>query len=155
MRQNWLVASLIWMVCAACSGVQADELNIEDLQRLMVEAPTAQQSPQFEIPVEFSKGSDQILPRSRANLNRIAQALLSPQLAMIVVAVEGHTDMSGSYRVNRDLSQRRAEAVRQYLYSQGVALHRMQAFGYANDQLLPGLSMNAPQHRRVVLRRIQ
>lgn len=45
------------------------------------------------------------------------------------LAIDGHTsnDMSEAY--NADLSQRRADAVRSYLYAKGIDLHRMQTVG--------------------------
>jgi outer membrane protein OmpA-like peptidoglycan-associated protein len=45
------------------------------------------------------------------------------------VIIEGYTDNIGSDDYNFDLSQRRAESVRGYLMSQGIATDRMSASG--------------------------
>lgn len=60
----------------------------------------------------------------------------------VVVTVEGFTDSAGDPEYNRQLGQRRAEAVRNYLVENG-GLHpeRVRAVSYGEDtrrQLLPG-----------------
>lgn len=45
------------------------------------------------------------------------------------VVIEGHTDASGPDDYNRQLSQQRAEAVRNYLVSRGVSAGRIQTVG--------------------------
>lgn len=132
-------------------SIQAEEQNWTRTleQRLLVEGPA-----EIEIPVEFDLSSATIRTSSISLLNSIAEALSSSQLSNVVVEVQGHTDMSGGYAINKSLSQKRAEAVKDYLNGKGVAQSRMQANGYAYDQLLQGLSMNSPKHRRVILKRI-
>jgi outer membrane protein OmpA-like peptidoglycan-associated protein len=45
------------------------------------------------------------------------------------VTVEGHTDSRGADAMNLELSQKRAEAVRDYLVSRGVAASTVTALG--------------------------
>jgi len=45
------------------------------------------------------------------------------------VTVEGHTDSIGTDAYNQKLSERRAQAVKQYLVSQGVAADRLETVG--------------------------
>jgi OOP family OmpA-OmpF porin len=52
------------------------------------------------------------------------------------VEIGGHTDSVGSVGYNQGLSQRRAEAVRQYLISQGAKPEQIVAKGYGKSQLL-------------------
>lgn len=92
------------------------------------------------------------LPRAvQASLDTLASALvLQPTLRL---EVQGHTDNQGDSAINRQLSQRRAEAVCQYLTAQGVAATRLRAVGYGGtrpiaDNRWPGLR---PRNRRVVL----
>ncbi len=52
------------------------------------------------------------------------------------VRVVGHTDSQGGYRHNLDLSQRRAEAVKQRLVSEGIDASRIETQGVGPDQPL-------------------
>jgi OOP family OmpA-OmpF porin len=65
-------------------------------------------------------------------LDEAAQVLNdNPQ---ITVTIEGHTDSIGSEAYNQGLSERRAEAVRQYLVERGVAASRLETRGYGESQ---------------------
>ena len=46
------------------------------------------------------------------------------------IRVEGHTDNTGSMRINMALSEKRAEGVKAYLVQKGVDARRMQVVGY-------------------------
>jgi outer membrane protein OmpA-like peptidoglycan-associated protein len=46
------------------------------------------------------------------------------------VSIEGHTDNVGKESTNLRLSQKRAEAVRDYLVSKGISPTRLEAVGY-------------------------
>jgi outer membrane protein OmpA-like peptidoglycan-associated protein len=48
-------------------------------------------------------------------------------------AIEGHTDSVGSKSSNQSLSERRANAVRDYLVANGIAADRLTAAGYGED----------------------
>ena len=69
------------------------------------------------------------------------------------IEIGGHTDGFGAPDYNKELSRRRAEAVRQYLADHGVT-HRMTAIGYgASTPRAPGTSRTALQrNRRIELR---
>lgn len=69
--------------------------------------------------VRFSSGSDEIEGESYELLDQVAQVLTSASY-LRSIRVEGHTDNRGSEGSNLDLSQRRAEAVREYLINAGV-----------------------------------
>jgi OOP family OmpA-OmpF porin len=56
-----------------------------------------------------------------------------------VVLVTGHTDPIGSDAYNQKLSERRAEAVRNYLVSKGVDKAKIEALGMGEKQPVPGL----------------
>ena len=74
--------------------------------------------------VQFETGSSRLLPLSWGLLDEVARTLrATPQLVQL--AVEGHTDSTGSDEVNRVLSLERAEAVRAYLIARGVAPSRL------------------------------
>jgi outer membrane protein OmpA-like peptidoglycan-associated protein len=66
--------------------------------------------------------------RSYALLDNVAAVLgAHPKL---VVQVEGHTDSRGDAAHNMDLSQRRAQAVVDYLVAKGLARAQLQARGF-------------------------
>lgn len=68
--------------------------------------------------VLFATGKADLKSGAAANFGRLAEALKkNPDQR---VTVEGHTDDVGSDESNLSLSQRRAEAVKSYLVSQGV-----------------------------------
>ncbi|MBI3301269.1 MAG: OmpA family protein [Deltaproteobacteria bacterium] len=52
----------------------------------------------------------------------------------VKVTVEGHTDSIGSDAYNQRLSERRANAVKKYLVSKGVAADRLDAVGRGESQ---------------------
>ena len=78
--------------------------------------------------VLFTSGKAELLPAAQAKLTEVANALTQNNPSATIV-VEGHTDSQGSQSFNLDLSQRRAQAVRDYLASHGVAPDRIRAEG--------------------------
>ena len=71
----------------------------------------------------------------------------------VKIAVVGHTDSTGDYKYNLQLSERRAKAVVDALEKDGVAATRLAAVGVG--PLMPAASDDTPegreQNRRVVL----
>jgi len=60
--------------------------------------------------------------------------------------VEGHTDTKGSEAYNQQLSERRAQVVKDALIQMGVAPNRMQAIGYGKSR---PVSSDDAMNRRV------
>ena len=54
----------------------------------------------------------------------------------IRIEVSGHTDSTGAPAYNRDLSRRRAEAVKRYLVEHGIDVARIQTRGAGPDEPL-------------------
>jgi outer membrane protein OmpA-like peptidoglycan-associated protein len=67
------------------------------------------------------------------------------------MVVEGHTDSQGGSAFNQDLSQHRAEAVRDYLVSRGIAADRITAQGFGPTRAVAdnGSSEGRANNRRV------
>lgn len=79
--------------------------------------------------VYFSSGGSRIQRRSRRLLNQVAEIIKShPDMPKL--SIEGHTDNRGSPARNLVLSQKRAQAVRDYLERRGVPASRLEAKGY-------------------------
>jgi outer membrane protein OmpA-like peptidoglycan-associated protein len=78
---------------------------------------------------DFNQAS--LKPGAREKLAKVSGILLAyPTLHM---NVEGHTDSIGSDDYNLKLSQRRADAVRDYLTSNGINAANIQATGLGKD----------------------
>jgi OOP family OmpA-OmpF porin len=58
------------------------------------------------------------------------------------VLVTGHTDRIGTQRYNQRLSERRADAVRDYLVSRGVPRDKIETLGMGKTQPVPGVVCN-------------
>jgi outer membrane protein OmpA-like peptidoglycan-associated protein len=100
--------------------------------------------------VNFATDSAEILPDSIPLLSEIADVLLrNPGIRRI--EIQGHTDNRGSRERNMDLSQRRAEAVRDWLIAAGVESSRLEARGYGDTEpRVPNLTAaNRARNRRV------
>ncbi len=101
--------------------------------------------------VYFDTGLASIRPESYGVLDEVANVLLlHPEIQRI--EVQGHTDDVGTEDTNLRLSQRRAEAVRAYLVSKGVARSRLVARGYGNTK---PFASNDTEEGRSQNRRVQ
>jgi outer membrane protein OmpA-like peptidoglycan-associated protein len=83
--------------------------------------------------IHFEYNKATILPRSYPLLDKVARILVTHK-DIVMVSIEGHTSSEGTAEYNRGLSQRRAEAVRDFLVSRGVELERMVAKGFGEDR---------------------
>lgn len=77
--------------------------------------------------VLFRSDESTLMPGAQARLDQVADALLASGNRNVVV--EGFTDSQGSDQYNIDLSQRRAEAVRNYLVQRGYDPARIDGHG--------------------------
>jgi outer membrane protein OmpA-like peptidoglycan-associated protein len=82
--------------------------------------------------VLFDTGSATLKPGAREKLAKISGIVLAhPGLTL---QIEGHTDSVGSDDFNQQLSERRADSVRDFLASQGVQPSSMTAKGFGKMQ---------------------
>jgi outer membrane protein OmpA-like peptidoglycan-associated protein len=83
--------------------------------------------------VYFATGKSQVLPKSFALLDNVAQVLLShPEIE--VIRIEGHTDSQGVAAKNTKLSQDRADSVKAQLVKRKVPAERLKAIGFGPDR---------------------
>lgn len=82
----------------------------------------------------FDRGSAKLSSDdgTRATVAELAKALSNPRLAHLSFVVRGHTDATGTARINGPLSQARAETVARQLAYHGVQLSRLTARGIAS-----------------------
>ena len=92
----------------------------------------------------FQPGDAKLQPGSELRLGPLAEYMR--QHPDRTVVVQGHTDTTGDPDNNLALSRRRAEAVRDYLVSQGVAPERVIARGYGEE--FPIASNQTPAGRQ-------
>ena len=100
----------------------------------------------------FTTGSAKLLSKSFSSLNEVV-ALLKNDVNL-KLEIEGHTDNTGSEKINQPLSENRAKTVVKYLESKGIDESRMQSAGYgsshpiADNKTAKGRTLN----RRVELK---
>jgi OmpA-OmpF porin, OOP family len=82
--------------------------------------------------IEFETGSATLTPQGRTILDQMAAVL--GKMPGKSVEIIGHTDNSGNRSSNIALSQARADAVKGYLVTQGIAPQSMQTMGVGPDQ---------------------
>ncbi|HXZ46756.1 MAG TPA: peptidoglycan-associated lipoprotein Pal [Pseudolabrys sp.] len=83
--------------------------------------------------VFFETDSSELTPQSRATLDKQAQWLTNySQYSQFTI--EGHADERGTREYNIALGARRAQAVRDYLTSRGIAANRMRTISYGKER---------------------
>lgn len=86
--------------------------------------------PTLRLPIFFEFDSAELRPESSLLLDKVSAALTSADLDPFNFSIEGHTDSVGSEDYNRELSARRAAAVRSFLVARGVPESRMATEGH-------------------------
>lgn len=111
-------------------------------------------APRADLMIGFELNSARLTSDGIAKGQIFAQSLLRPELRDKRFLIEGHTDARGGVPLNMDLSRRRAEAVAQFLESQGVERSRIEIRGFGPNAPLPGRNAYDPRNRRVEARLI-
>lgn len=93
--------------------------------------------------INFPTGKATLTNESHRRLGSVLEYMTYKKSARIEIS--GHTDSAGSQRANKKLSQQRADSVRDYLISQGVAPDRITAVGYGDEK--PIASNDTPEGR--------
>jgi OmpA-OmpF porin, OOP family len=100
--------------------------------------------------IQFPVGQAVIMPNNYPLLTTVQKAIYS--FGKPDVVIEGHTDSTGSEPLNQELSQKRADSVKQYLvYNGTLPAGKIAAVGYGSAR---PLASNATAQGRAVNRRI-
>lgn len=98
----------------------------------------------------FATGKAKITPELKQDIDTIADTL--NKYPAYTVTIEGHTDNVGGAKVNKRISQQRADAVRNELIKEGVDPKRVKAVGYGFER---PIADNKTKEGRAKNRRIE
>lgn len=137
---------------SARAAADAANQQSEDLQRQLAALNAKATDRGFVVTlgdVLFATGRSELKGGDANNLSKLAAFLNQYQDRTVVI--EGHTDNVGSENSNLGLSQRRADSVKSYLVSQGVAASRLLASGKGEGSPVAGNDSftGRQQNRRV------
>jgi len=99
--------------------------------------------------IYFDTDKYEIKPNSHVALDKIVKMLKEHE--NMEVTIEGHTDANGSEEANQILSEKRAEAVKNYLAANGIKRYRLSSKGYGEAKPIDPSNTEAAwaQNRRV------
>ena len=98
----------------------------------------------------FDTGASQLQPGAYDRLRTLANTLNNYPQSQVII--KGHTDSTGADAANQRLSEVRADRVRDYLVSEGVAASRISAIGFG--ETMP-VASNATEAGRAQNRRVE
>lgn len=163
--------ALACLSLAPLCGALADDAKVlsnEEIQRALAPAPAvttrgftprglarreasqSDQSVNLNIPFEYN--SSALKSEASAQLKQLELALTSSALSHDRFIVAGHTDAKGSAAYNKQLSLRRAEAVKKFLVAKGMDASRLETAGFGSEHLLTPDKPDDPSNRRVEIR---
>jgi len=102
--------------------------------------------------VKFPVNGSELSPEAQTRLTDFIQKLKADN-KNVYIEIQGHTDSTGTKAVNMHLGEERAEAVRLFLYQNGVPLNRMATISYGDTSpVAPNNTRDGrAQNRRVVV----
>jgi outer membrane protein OmpA-like peptidoglycan-associated protein len=113
-------------------------------------AMIARDKPKIDLEIRFDFNSANISRSAMPDVQALGKALADPSLKGNSFVLAGHTDAVGSEHANQDLSERRADSVKQYLVENyGLAPDRLVTAGYGKSRLKDKDHPTAALNRRV------
>jgi NitT/TauT family transport system substrate-binding protein len=107
--KDWADTRFLQAVAANYPGQRVEEAPV------VAKAPSSRDVPILhqQIQIQFTPGSDQIMPGSYLLLDKLGETMTS--FGNTVLRIEGNTDSTGTQAVNVPLSEKRAQAVKNYI----------------------------------------
>ena len=135
--KHFIRAARLVAVLAAALAISACASKPEETQANAAGMATPGSQQDFVVNVGdrvfFDTDSSELSAQSRATLDKQAQ-WLNTYSQYGQFTVEGHADERGTREYNIALGARRAQVVRDYLISRGVAANRMQTISYGKER---------------------
>lgn len=147
-----IIGAAVGGVAGAVIGSQMDKQReelAEDLEGARVERYGEGVLVTFDSGLLFDFDSSVVKGAARSNLTELANSLRQyPDTEVLIV---GHTDAQGSDTYNQGLSERRAEAAKNFLVTQGVPANRIRTEGLGESEPVASNDTDAgrAQNRRV------
>ena len=118
---------LAGLMIAGCAKQQVDQTS-------SAAAPGSQQDFVVNVGdrVFFETDSSELTEQARATLDKQAQRLSNYN--RYAFTIEGHADERGTREYNIALGARRAQTVREYLTTRGIAAQRMRTISYGKER---------------------
>lgn len=117
----------------ACPQEPETENGFEDADGCPDEVPEALKKFTGAIKgITFETNKAEIRTSSRRTLDKAVKVL--KEFPDIRIEISGHTDNKGSVAHNKDLSQRRADSVKQYFIDKGIDASRLETIGHGPDK---------------------
>jgi outer membrane protein OmpA-like peptidoglycan-associated protein len=106
--------------------------------------------PQTALEINFAFDSADLLPDAIPHLDALGQVISRANLQTNNIVISGHTDRKGTAEYNQKLSERRAEAVVDYLVNKfAIDRTNLTAVGYGFDKLKNTADPFSGENRRV------
>ena len=107
--KEWADTRFLQTIASYYPGQKVEEAQV------VAKAPSSKDVPILhqQIQIQFTPGSDQIMPGSYLLLDKLGETMTS--FGNTVLRIEGNTDSTGSQAVNQPLSEKRAQAVKNYI----------------------------------------
>jgi outer membrane protein OmpA-like peptidoglycan-associated protein len=155
------------LICAIAIGlvaagpIHAQEPSTEDVVKALTPTKTPHgvrgvtmqdedKPPSIDLYIPFEYNSDKLTTEAMLTLKRLGTALQDARLSGYRFKIAGHTDARGSAEYNQKLSQRRAEAVRNYIVFQyDIEPGRIETTGFGKSKLLDPSKPEDAINRRV------
>lgn len=140
-KGNTALGAIIGAVVGGAAGGYIGNRMDKQAERIEEEIPGAEVARVGEgINVTFNEDAGVYFDSSKSDVKGTSASTLDKLAGIFkeypdsVVLIEGHTDSAGSDEYNWDLSQRRAESVRDYLVSKGISSSRFTTKWYGETQ---------------------
>jgi outer membrane protein OmpA-like peptidoglycan-associated protein len=111
---------------------------------------SVQRKPTIDLEVYFDFNSATITREAEPQLRELGAALADPGLRGATISIGGHTDGVGGDAFNKNLSERRAAMIKQYLVENfSLSSTNLRTVGYGKSSPKNKSDLNAPENRRV------